>query len=190
MCRLKNGGGSISQKKQTYRGHTFIKMSKCVTAALMIMLCCPALLCACGKSPEETVTNRKIAVEDITEFYYTISNVNFNAFYQRYRFFREDGKWLFYHETREKPGEYGPATEEDITASGTVELSEEEWEEFLAFLKDGKVTRRTDTDESGSSGPWMFIYWKRDKGKYQVFNFSSTSEMLGFEAFCAELAQA
>lgn len=156
----------------------------------MIMLCCLALLCACGKSPEETVTDRKIAAGDITEFYYTRSNINFNAFYQRYRFYVEDGRRLFYHETREKPGEYGPATEDDITASGTVELSDEEWNEFLAFLKDGRVSARTDSAESGGSGPWMFIYWKKDKGKFQVFDFPSASEKLEFEEFCAELAGA
>ncbi len=155
----------------------------------MIMLCCLALLCACGKDPEETVTDRKIAVDDITEFYYTRENINFDAFYQRYRFYREDGRYLFYHETRERPGEYGPATEEDITASGTVELSEEEWKEFLSFLKDGRVSARTDSASSGDSGPWMFIYWKNDKGKYQVFDFSSLEERGGFEEFCAGLAQ-
>jgi hypothetical protein len=96
---------------------------------------------------------------------------------------------LFYHETREKPGEYGPTTEEDITASGTVELSDEEWNEFLVFLKEGSVSARTDSAESGDSGPWMFIYWKKDKGKYQVFDFASASEELGFEEFCAGLAQ-
>ncbi len=164
-------------------------MSKRVTEVMMIMLCCLALLGACGKSPEDTVTDRKIAAGDITEFYYTLSNINFDAFYQRYRFYREDGRHLFYHETREKPGEYGPATEDDITASGTVELSDEEWNEFLAFLKDGRVSARTDSADSGDSGPWMFIYWKNDKGKYQVFDFSSASEKFGFEEFCAELAQ-
>ena len=30
---------------------------------------------------EETVTNKKIPVEDITEFYYTYENINYNASY-------------------------------------------------------------------------------------------------------------
>ena len=155
----------------------------------MIMLCCLALFGGCGKSSGETVTDRNIPSGDVTEFYYTVENINYGAFYQRYRFYREDDKYLFYHETRESPDDYGPTTEEDITESGTVELSEEEWKEFLSFLKDGRVSARTDSAESGGSGPWMFIYWKNDKGKYQVFDFSSPAERGGFEEFCAGLAQ-
>jgi hypothetical protein len=76
-----------------------------------------------------------------------------------------------------------------MTASRTVEQSESEWKEFLSFLKDGRVSARTDSASSGDSGPWMFIYWKNDKGKYQVFDFSSLEERGGFEEFCAGLAQ-
>ena len=155
----------------------------------LIMLGCVMIFGGCAGESKETVTDRKIPAGDITEFYYTFENINANAFYQRYRFYSEDGKHLFYHETREKPGQYGPATEEDITSSGTAELSEEEWKEFLSFLKDGTVTARRDDTEAGDSGPWMFIYWKKDKGKYQVFEFASYEERVRFEGFCSELAQ-
>ena len=151
---------------------------------------CLTLFGGCGKNTKETVTNRKIPVGDITEFYYTRENINYDAFYQRYRFYVEDGKYAFYHETRERPGEYGPTAEKDITKSGTVELSEEEWKNFIGFLKDGTVSARKDSGESGSSGPWTFIYWKNDKGKYQVFGFSSYDKRVKFEEFCSALAQA
>ena len=151
--------------------------------------CCMFLFGGCGKMPKETITNREIPLEDVSEFYYTYENINFNAFFQRYRFYREDGKYMFHHETRERPGEYGPTTEEDITNSGTFELTAEEWNDFLIFLKDGTVSARKDSGESGSSGPWTFLYWKDDKGTYQVFEFPSFDTRVHFEEFCSALAQ-
>ncbi len=152
--------------------------------------CFMFLFGGCSKSIEETVTNRKIPLDDVTEFYYTYENINFDASFQRYRFYREDGKYMFQHETRERPGKYGPTTEEDITNSGTFELTAEEWKDFLTFLKDGTVSARNDFSESGSSGPWMFLYWKNDKGKYQVFEFSNYVARAQFEEYCSSLAQA
>ena len=157
--------------------------------ALLIISCFILLLGGCGKSMEETVTNMNIPVDDVEEFYYTIENINYNAFYQRYRFYKEDGKYMFYHETRERPEDYGPASEEDITGSGTLELSDAEWNDFLTFLKDGTVSAREDSLEDGSSGPWMFIYWKNDKGNYQVFEFSNYDERGRFEEYCSSLAE-
>ena len=143
----------------------------------------------CGQKTGETISNLKIPYEDVTEFYYTYENINFDASYQRYWFYKEDGKAMFYHETRERPGEYGPATQEDITRSGTVELSQEEWQSFLDLLKDGSVSKRGDSAQAGGSGPWMFIYWKKDKGKYQVFDFPDYEARVRFEEYCLSLAQ-
>ncbi len=153
------------------------------------MICCVLSFGGCGKEMKETLTDRKIPADDVTEFYYTCENINFNASYQRYRFYKEDGNCLFYHETRERPGEYGPTTEKDITKSGTAELSAEEWDTFLGFLKDGKVSARKDSAGSGDRGPWLFLYWKNDKGKYQVFEFPSYGTEQEFEAFCSALAE-
>ena len=86
---------------------------------MLLMASCLTLLFGCGKSDKETVTNRNIPIDDITAFYYTVENINFNASYQRYRFSVEDGAYLFDYETRERPGDYGPTTEADITASVT-----------------------------------------------------------------------
>ena len=152
--------------------------------------CCMFLFGGCGKTPKETITNRNIPLDDVSEFYYTYENINFNAFFQRYRFYIEDGKYMFHHETRERPGDYGPTTEEDITNSGTFELTAEQWKDFLTFLKDGTVSERSDSGESGSRGPWTFIYWKDDKGRYQVFEFPSYDTRVHFEEFCSALAKA
>ena len=162
---------------------------KQIREVVLMVSCFMLILGGCAKSSKETVTNMKIPIDDIQEFYYTIENINFNAFYQRYRFYKEDGKHMFHHETRERPGDYGPTTEEDIINSGTFELSDTEWNDFLAFLKDGTVSEREDSAETGSSGPWMFIYWKNDKGKYQVFEFSNYDAKAQFEEFCSSLAQ-
>ena len=96
---------------------------------------------------------------------------------------------MFFHEKREKPGEYGPTSEKNITSSGTVELSAEEWKDFLTFLKKGKVCARNNTAVSGDSGPWTFLNWKNDKGKYQTFEFQSYEIRLKFEEFCSALAR-
>ena len=137
----------------------------------------------------ETITDLQIPVRDITDFYYTYENINYNAFYQRYRFYTEDGKYMLYHETREKPDDYGWTTEEDITANGTIELSESEWFDVFELLKDGTVRIRNLSDESGDAGPWMYLYWKDDQGLYQEYSFSSYETRILFETFCAELAQ-
>lgn len=163
---------------------------KRILRILMIGLGCSALLFGCGpKSSGDTITDRKIPVGDVTDFYYTYENINFNASYQRYRFYTEDGKYLFYHETRERPGQYGPTTEADVTASGTLELTVEEWKETMKLLKDGKVTKREDSAESGSSGPWTFIYWQNDKSRYQKFQFASYEGREAFEAYCSTLVE-
>lgn len=150
---------------------------------------CLTLFGGCAKNTKETVTNRKIPIEDITEFYFTRENINYNAFYQRYRFYTEDGGYLFDYEIREKPGEYGPTAEKDITKNGMLALSAEERETFFSFLKEGTVSARKDSGESGDAGPWTFLYWKNDKGKYQVFDFPSYDTRARFEEFCSALTQ-
>ena len=167
-----------------------IMVMKRIGGIILVMLCCMTLFGGCGKKIKETITNRKIPFDDVTEFYYTYENINFNASFQRYRFYREGGKYMFQHETREKPGEYGPTTEEDITNTGTFELTAEEWKDFLSLLKDGTVKARKDSGESGETGPWMFIYWRNDKEKYQVFAFPSYDARVCFEEFCSAIAHA
>ncbi len=151
--------------------------------------CFLMLLCGCGRADAaERITNRGIPIEDVTEFWYTKENINFDASYQRYRFYTEDGQYQFFHETRERPGAYGPATENDVTAVGTIELSADEWREVLRLLKNGTVRDREDSAVSGSSGPWTYLYWKGDKSRYQQFSFADFAEQNAFEDYCRSLS--
>lgn len=154
---------------------------------MLLMASCLTLLFGCGKSDKETVTNRDIPVDDITAFYYTVENINFNASYQRYRFSVEDGAYLFDHETRERPGDYGPTTEADITASGTVALTDREWADFLAYLKDGTVSAREKSADAGSAGPWTFLYWKNDRGNTRCLTLRIMRRGFGLRHFAPRL---
>ena len=135
------------------------------------------------------ITNRKIPVTDITDFYYNVENINFNAYYQRYRFYVEDGKFMFLHETRQIENDYGPTSEKDRTRYGVFELTEEEWLDFIALIQDGEVVARTESMETGDEGPRTYLYWKGDKGKYQEFSFPSYGVRQEFVAFCEALAE-
>ncbi|MBR2644223.1 MAG: hypothetical protein IKD54_02930 [Clostridia bacterium] len=133
------------------------------------------------------VVGRDIEQEDITEFYFTISTSTCPAFYQRYRFYTENGKYYMFHETRK--GEEWPLTEKYTTKIGTVKLTDAQWNEFYEFLKDGRVTARSEHLEDGASGPWMYLYWPGDCGDYQEFSFAQSGMKLSFEDFCESLCE-
>ncbi len=137
----------------------------------------------------ERIVGEDVRLEDVSEFVYTYENINYNAEYRRYRFWVEDGKYLFFHETRKRENDYGPTTPDDVTASGSVELTAEEWTAFFSTLRGGSVTKRSDGAESGGAGPWTYLYWKNDKDKYQEYEFPSVADRTAFEAFCAALAE-
>ena len=103
-------------------------MKKGLFLAISMMLAFLAAGCVTfggtGRTAGARVVGEDIQIGDITEFYYTYENINYNAFYQRYRFYTEDGKHLFFHETRERKDDYGPATEKDTTLTGTAELTD------------------------------------------------------------------
>ena len=129
-----------------------------------------------------------IQITDITEFYYTEENINYDAYYQRYKFYVEDGKHMFFHETRERKNDYGPCTEEDTTLIGTIELTDEQWAAFTDLVSGGTVKAREDSADAGGSGPWLFLYWTNDEGTFQVFSFDSYGTEVKFEEFCLSLA--
>ena len=127
---------------------------------------------------------------DIADFYYTYDWVGYNARYQRYRFYVEDGEYKFYHETRGIEGDYGWASEADITASGTVILSIYEWDEFLRCLSEGSAKDSEDSLLVGDSGPWMYLYYRSgDTTKRKEYHFASPEQQVAFEEFCQSLAQ-
>ena len=129
-----------------------------------------------------------VALSDVTDFYYTYSTSTDPPHYQRYRFFIDGGQRMFYHETREGGG--WPQTEKDITARGSRALSEAEWAEFFGCVKGGIVEDRREHLDSGGAGPWLFLYWKGDRGKCQEFSFSSPAARFAFEDLCARLKSA
>ncbi len=156
-----------------------------------------ALLAGCGAreeaadmplSDDKMIVGKDIRIEDITDFYYTEENINYDAYYQRYRFYVEDGKHMFFHETRERKEDYGPCTEDDTTLVGTIELTDDQWYQFTDLVSGGIVKTREDTSDSGGTGPWLYLYWTNDEGKYQQFSFDSYGTEAKFEEFCLELA--
>lgn len=148
-----------------------------------VLLLCGLAAGACA----EISVGADITAEDITDFYYTYAASTDPPFYQRYRFYAEDGKKLFYHETREGGG--WPQTEENMTLSGTVELTEADWAAFFACIRDGEVATRNDEILDGDSGPWMYLYWAEDEGQYQEFTFASLEKRFEFEELCSQLAK-
>lgn len=135
----------------------------------------------------ELTVGTDIAPGDITEFYYTYSASTDPPVYRRYRFYAEDGKTCFSHEVRE--GDHWPLREEDISVSGTKELTPEEWGEFLDCVKGGAVKKRAEDPADGSSGPWLYLYWTGDRGEYQEFSFPAYGDRLAFEALCLRLKE-
>ncbi|MBP3891928.1 MAG: hypothetical protein J6D29_07125 [Solobacterium sp.] len=134
------------------------------------------------------VVGKDIPQQDIKEFYHTYSNINFNAKYQRYYFYVENGQPMFFHETRERPNDYGFLTEEDTTKKGSFALTKEEWDQFYSLIQNGTVEKRKESNETGDAGPWMYLYWTKDQDQYQEYHFPSYEQAKEFEAFCIELS--
>ena len=156
------------------------------------------LMAGCGSGKEqETVAlfsggktvGKDILKEDITDFYFTEQNINFDAFYQRYRFYAEDGKYYFFHETRERKNDYGWCTEDDTTLIGTLELTDAQWSAFYDIVSGGTVTARKESADAGGSGPWYYLYWKNDRSKYQEYSFASYENEKKFEEYCISLRE-
>ena len=111
--------------------------------------------CASASSPEELVVGESIPFAELTDFYYTYDASTNPPHYQRYRFYIQDEKHCFYHETREGGG--WPQTEEDITRSGTVELTDAQWMTFCDLLRDGTASRLEEHLDTGDAGPWLYF---------------------------------
>ena len=56
--------------------------------------------------------------------------------------------------------------------------------DFFEHLRGGSVTKREESLDSGDAGPWLYIYWKKDKSQYQVFEFETWGDLKEFEAYC------
>lgn len=158
---------------------------------MAILLCVLAALslpgCGTGDAGHRRTVGTEVALEDVTDFYCTWDASTDPPSYQRYRFYVEDGSYRFFHEKRE--GDHWPLTEADATVTGTVELSGEDWAAFFDCLKGGTVEDRREDTSSGGSGPWLYLYWKGDKGRCQAYSFPSYGAQEEFTAFCQALAE-
>ena len=152
----------------------------CALAFIALIILSPAF---CGGRTE--IVGKDIKSSDITEFWYTYLGSTNPPHFQRYRFYIQDGTWHFHHEKRE--GRHWPLLESDITVSGDLELTQNQIETLFSCLEGGTVRARSESADSGSSGPWLYLYWKNDKAKYQQFSFASPSNRLKFEEFCEKL---
>ena len=144
---------------------------------------------AAGECPAgQAIVGRDVVIGDVMDFYYTVDASTAPPHYQRYRFFADDGRHVFYHETREGGG--WPQTEKDITVSGTRQLGDAEWKEFFGLLEGGTVRDREEHLDDGDVGPWMFLYWKGDNSTCQEFSFARPDALFAFEDFCERLKNA
>lgn len=131
------------------------------------------------------IVGKDIIENDFNEFFYTYATTTYPPEFQRYRFYMEDGEYMFYHEKRE--GDSVFLTEDDITVNGSMKLSEEEWQIFWDYMKKGTVKKRTSSDASGGKGPWLYLYWDGDEEIIQEFSFDEYDTVLDFEQFCIDL---
>lgn len=143
-----------------------------------------ALLLGCSGTGVKTV-GKQVPASAVTEFYWTYDHLEYPASYLRYRLFTEDGAYYFFYDKREKQG-YGPTTEADRTACGTVALTETQWQQALQLFDGGTVQARTESVTTGGSGPWQYLYWNGDRGKEQVFTFADAAAAAAFTALCEE----
>ena len=135
------------------------------------------------------VVGEDIQKSDITDFYYTVENINYDASYQRYVFYDEHGMHTFFHETRERKDDYGPTTSEDTTRIGRIELTEDQWSHFYELISGGTVKKREESADAGDSGPWLYLYWTGDKSIYQEYSFASYADQKAFEEYCVSIAE-
>ena len=154
---------------------------------LIVLVVCLMLGCVGCAGMRENIVGKKITENKFKDFYYTYATTVNPPEFQRYRFYMENGKAFFYHEKREGNNVF--LTEDDITISGTKELSSEEWDVFWRLINGGCVTKRSENVSSGNSGPWLYLYWDGDKDICQEFAFKEYETVYEFEMFCEGLVE-
>ncbi len=176
------------QKKTRKKGPLIAIICAVVVVAVVVLVL--FLTGVIGAGGGEMVVGKKVSFDKITEFYYTYDKVGYQGEYQRYYFHVDDGRHIFYHEYREVGEDnYGFPSQADIAESGEIELSDEQWNQFLSLIEGGTVIARQDHLETGDAGPWLYLYWTGDRGDIQEFSFASWEKEKDFEAFCEELKQ-
>ena len=174
-----------------------MKRIKRICIIVFCMIMCAVSFAGCGSGEDsdvklfkkEFMVGKDIERHNILDFYYTYENINFDASYQRYHIYKEkDGRHFFFHETRERKGEYGPTTPADATKRETIEMTDEQWKKFYELICDGTVKEHVETADAGGSGPWYYLYWDKDKEKYREYKFPSYEAEKAFLEFCETTA--
>lgn len=129
---------------------------------------------------------RGIDINTVYELIYTYASSAYPPSYQRYRFYIEHERFYFYHEKRE--GKSWPLKETDITVSGSAELSEDEWNEFLKHIENGTIEKNKKNTDSGNPGPWINLRCG-DCSKSRLFGFRKVNAKKDFELFCEQLTR-
>lgn len=161
-------------------------MFKYIGGICAVALLAGAFFITTGCAANKTFTvGKDIQLKEVQEFYFTESASTNPPYYQRYLFSNKTGKQEFYHEKRE--GNEWPLREKHITVHGTIALTDKQWQLFFDLIKDGEVTKRVEDPRGGGRGPWLYLYWSKDKGKYQVFKFANLQKQKDFEALCLAL---
>lgn len=161
-----------------------------ILSFLSVLFLAAALISTEGPAaadPDGKTVGIDVPFEDITDFYYTYDASTAMPHYQRYRFYAEDGKHYFYHETRE--GGSWPQTEADTICSGTAELTDSQWSSFCDLINGGTASRREERLDSGDAGPWLYIYWRGGETEGREFSFEQPGFVLAFEEFCEGLKE-
>ncbi len=131
------------------------------------------------------IVGADVLLQDINEVYYTVSSTNNPPEYNRIHIYKEEDIYILNHEVRE--GEHYPLTEEDITISDKIKLTEEQFNQIYEYLEGGTVTLRAARYDGGDKGPFIYLYWNKDKNKYQQFSFKDYEQQLGFYKYCLSI---
>ena len=175
--------GSQKKNSDNKKGKGSMK----IFAIAVVVLVVAAVVAVLAAKDRQRTVGTDIPAAEITEFYCTTATSTNPAYWRQYRFYMEGEQWRFFHETRQ--GSQWPLTGADtVTDCGARKLSQQEYEQFAESISGGSVTKRTENADSGSRGPWFYLYWKGDKGKYQQFAFADYTAQQNFEQLCAELA--
>ena len=174
----------MNEKTKIERNKTNVLKIVSIVGALFVVAISALLLFSKGK--KDIIVGDSISKEQIGEFFYTYSTSANPPEYQRYHFYKDNNKLYFYHEKRE--GEEWPLTEKNITESGTVELTNKEWDTLFDYLLGGKVERRAKNETSDSGGVDLYLYWDNDRDINQQFSFLTSDTQKRFEDFCMSLS--
>ena len=170
------------------------------------MILCGLLAVSCNKNKETDIDNNAklsgkkfivgedISISDITEFNFTYSDIDepkaFDTHYLRYYLYEKDNSHFFFYEKKEGKKSNGLVIEENTIASGTVQLTDEQWTEFFDNIRGGTVTEKTLDTELKDSLFRFDICWNGDEGKYREYAFTPDGDQHIFEASCGEFATA